>query len=76
MECLVKAINCPDCGLALRVVRDARRCRLSYDFGEWQQRCERVDLDGPAWCLVQRDGASILPDFEFQRSPRPCLSES
>jgi hypothetical protein len=53
-----KAIVCPDCGLALHVTRDAGGSNLTYDFGDWQQRCKRVELDDPAWCLVQRDGTS------------------
>ena len=55
-----KAIVCPDCGLALRVTRDAEGSTLTYDFGDWQWRCKRVELDDPAWCLIQRDGSAKI----------------
>jgi len=58
MEQLAKAIICPDCGLPLRVTREASDSTFTYDLGDWQQRCKRVDLDHPAWCLLQRDGTS------------------
>ena len=54
-----KAIVCPDCGLALRVTREAGGSTLTYDFGDWRRHCTRVELDDPAWCLMQRDGSSI-----------------
>jgi hypothetical protein len=31
------------------------RRALTYDVDDWQRRCKRVDLDGPAFCLVRRD---------------------
>jgi hypothetical protein len=49
-----KTITCPDCGLVLRLAGS----QLIYDFAEWQRRCKRVDLEGAAWCLIQRDGTS------------------
>ena len=58
MKTPAKAIFCPDCGLALRVAREGNSSTLAYDFGDWQRRCKRVELDDPAWCLVQRDGTS------------------
>jgi hypothetical protein len=53
-----KAIVCPDCGLTLRVTREAEGSTLTYNLGDWQRHCKRVELDDPAWCLVQRDGTS------------------
>jgi hypothetical protein len=51
-----KTITRPDCGLVLRVVRDATGTNFTYDINEWQRRCKRPELDDPAWCLIQRDG--------------------
>jgi hypothetical protein len=64
MEQLAKAIICPDCGLPLRVTREASGSTFTYDLGDWQQRCKRVDLDHPAWCLLQRDGTSEVAALE------------
>ena len=58
MKRLAKAVICPDCGLPLRVTREASGSTLVYDLGDWRRRCTRVELDDPAWCLVQRDGTS------------------
>jgi hypothetical protein len=49
-----KTITCPDCGLVLRVTRDATKSTLICDVSDWQRRCKRLDLDDPAWCLIQR----------------------
>jgi hypothetical protein len=51
-----KTIACPDCGLVLQVSPIDAGSTLVYDVSEWQRRCKRLDLDGPAWCLVRRDG--------------------
>ena len=56
-EMPIKTITCPDCGLVLRVARDATKSTLLYEVGDWQSRCQRRDLDDPAWCLIRRDGA-------------------
>jgi hypothetical protein len=53
-----KTITCPDCGLVVRVLPDATGTKIVYDFNDWQRRCKRPDLDGPAWCFVLRDGTS------------------
>jgi hypothetical protein len=49
----VKTITCPDCGLVLRVTRDATGSTLIYDVTDWQRRCKRLEHDDPAWCLVR-----------------------
>jgi hypothetical protein len=49
----IKMITCPDCGLVLRVTRDATGSKLIYDVNDWQRRCKRLDHDDPAWCLVR-----------------------
>jgi hypothetical protein len=53
-----KSIACPDCGLVIKVASDAEKSTLLYDFSEWQARCQRLDLEGPAWCLIRRDATS------------------
>jgi hypothetical protein len=53
-----KTITCPDCGLVLKVVRGVAKSTVLYDVSDWQRRCKRLDLDDPAWCLIQRDGTS------------------
>ena len=57
-EMPIKTITCPDCGLVLRVARDATKSTLLYEVGDWQSRCQRRDLDDPAWCLIRREGTS------------------
>ena len=49
-----KSITCPDCGLVVRVTRDAKGSKLIYDVNDWQRRCKHPDLDDPALCLVWR----------------------
>ena len=56
-EMSTKTITCPDCGLVLRVARDATKSTLLYEVGDWQSRCQRPDLGDPAGCLIRRDGA-------------------
>ena len=56
-EMPIKTITCPDCGLVLRVARDATKSTLLYEVGDWQSRCQRPDLGDPAGCLIRRDGA-------------------
>ena len=53
----VKTITSPDCGLLLRVARDAADSRsfYEYEFYYWRRRCKRLHL-GPGWCLSRRDG--------------------
>jgi hypothetical protein len=53
-----KTITCPDCGLVLRVLRDATGTKLIYDVNDWHRRCARLNLDDPALCLVWRKGTS------------------
>jgi hypothetical protein len=49
-------VTSPDCGLVLTRTQLAPSYKLSYAVGEWRHRCRRPDLDGPVWCLIQRDG--------------------
>ena len=49
-----KTITCPDCGLVVRVTRDAKGSTLIYDVNDWQRRCKHPALDDPALCLVWR----------------------
>jgi hypothetical protein len=51
-----KTITCPDCGLDLRVLPDATGSQLVYSVNDWQRRCRRLNLGGPALCLVRREG--------------------
>ena len=67
----IKTITCPDCGLVLRVARDATKSTLLYEVGDWQSRCQRRDLDDPAWCLIRREGASGRS--RLTEYPRPFL---
>ena len=53
-----KTITCPDCGLRLTVERDTTGSRLKYDFNAWRNRCKRLHLDDPAWCLIARSGTT------------------
>ena len=53
-EMPIKTITCPDCGLVLRVARDATKSTLLYEVGDWQSRCQRRELDDPTWCLIIR----------------------
>jgi len=54
----VKTITCPDCGLVVTIAPDTADATLGYDFNDWQRRCKRHELDGPLWCMIQRDGDS------------------
>jgi hypothetical protein len=53
----VKMINCPDCGLTLRVA-DAAAFKFVYDMRDWQLRCRRVQFGDAVWCLLLHDGTS------------------
>jgi len=53
-----KTITCPECGLVVSVERDATGTKLIYDINDWHNRCRRLDLDDPAWCLILRGDAS------------------
>jgi hypothetical protein len=57
-----RTITCPDCGLILRIAREVSGSKLIYDVNEWRLRCIRPQLEGPAWCLVRRDGLSEKPN--------------
>jgi hypothetical protein len=54
----VKTINCPDCGLVLRVADDAAAFKFVYDMRDWQLLCRRVQIGDAVWCLLQHDGTS------------------
>lgn len=54
----VKMINCPDCGLVLRVADDAAAFKFVYDMRDWQLLCKRVQIGDAVWCLLQHDGTS------------------
>jgi len=63
-----KMINCPDCGLALRIADDAAAFKFVYDMRDWQLLCRRVQVGDAVWCLLQHDGTS-------QTQPRPYEKE-
>ena len=46
----------------------ARRC--SDEIDDWQRRCKRRDVDGPAWCLVQRIGSKAGEKGLGAQAPR------
>jgi len=54
----VKRINCPDCGLVLRVAEDASTFKFVYDMRDWQLLCRRVRIGDAVWCLLQHDGTN------------------
>ena len=68
----VKMINCPDCGLALRVADDAAAFKFVYDMRDWQLGVCRSatpcgafrSMDGmspaqPRQCENKREGGEV-----------------
>jgi hypothetical protein len=53
-----ETITCRDCGLVMEIKPGAAGSTLSYDVQYWRQRCKRVELGGPVWCLIERDGTA------------------
>jgi Zn-finger nucleic acid-binding protein len=48
--------KCPDCGLLLEVQAENGNTEVQYDRAQWERECRRVWLDGPLWCLLDREG--------------------
>ena len=65
-----KQVICPDCGLVLSVEDDDK---LAYDVEAWKRMCKRVQLDGPFWCLIQRDGPALLTMKRSPTLPGECF---
>jgi hypothetical protein len=51
-----KTITCPDCGLVLKVTREAGASSLVFDVNDWRRRCKRLHFDDPVLCLEMCDG--------------------
>ena len=51
------ATRCPDCGLLLEVQAENGKAEVHYDHAQWERECNRVWLDGPIRCLLDREGS-------------------
>jgi hypothetical protein len=48
-----RTIQCPHCGLTLTIEDVQGSTQITYDPAEWRRRCQHLDLDSPALCLLE-----------------------